>query len=234
MPSSRIMLAVLAVTAGTSGCASVAVPINFSSPEVTNWRSTGESEPEGADQQDAVLGALRVTARAGADYIEIRIRNTGAEAVLVDWSGSSFISPSGRGHALITAEWLVAGQGGPTTQLGIEPGMVGEMVSAAPLWRPGPAATHGSADALHMKRQPLRRIEPGTLHVAVLYPAEHFGAGSFRMHPAASLLCDASPAATQPVGLSLRWHGAAGWRVDELVGTVGFRTARQGAATLMR
>jgi hypothetical protein len=88
--------------------------------------------------------------------------------------------------------------------------------------------------SLHMKQQPLQRIETGAEYLAVLYPAEHLVAGEFRLHPGASLLCDALPAETLPVGLRLRWHGDAGWSVNELAGTLPVRTARRGRAPLIR
>jgi len=217
MHGPRILPVLVAAAAGAVACAPVAVPIHFHPPSSS-----------GAHQDEAVLGPLHVAARAGADFIEVRIRNSGAETVLVDWSGSSFISPGGRHHALVTSEWLLDGQGRVMRLAGVPTAHQGDMAWTASLWHPDARAVHLAPASLHVEQQPLQRIGPGAVHVAVLYPAEHVAAGQFSMQTGASLLCDASPAATVPMGLALRWHDAAGWRVSELAGTVPVpRTARR-------
>jgi hypothetical protein len=229
----RTMFLISAAVAGTCACAPLAVPIHFRPPGAASLPAS-RAAMDGSHPEDAVLGPLHVAARAGADFIEVRIRNTGADAVLVDWNGSSFISPSGRPHGLVTTEWLMEGSTHSMPVFGAATGDARGVTSAAPLWGPSAAAAHMVPTSLHMKQQPLQRIEPGAEHLAVLYPAEHLVAGEFRLHPGVSLLCDASPAETLPVGLRLRWHGVAGWRVNELAGTLPVRTARRGRAPLIR
>jgi hypothetical protein len=228
MPGSRILPVVVAAAAGAVACAPVAVPIHFHHPNGSDSAISGQalSDPH---QEQAVLGTLHVAARAGADFIEVHIRNTGTEVVLVDWSGSSFISPAGRSHALVTSDWLMDGAGGRFMQMaGIPTAAPGDMAWAALQGYPNTLAVHLSPTQLHLAQQPFQRIGPGAVHVAVLYPAEHVVAGEFRMHASASLLCDASPAASVPMGLSLRWHDAGGWRVGELAGTLPIsRAARE-------
>jgi hypothetical protein len=220
MPASRILPALLAAAAGAAACAPVAVPIHFHHPSGSVAPNSGQA-PGSPHQEEAVLGPLHVAARAGADFIEVRIRNTGAETVLVDWSGSSFISPTGRAHALVTSEWLMDGPGSRfMRRAGVPAADPGDMEWTASLWHPNVLATHLSPTPLHLDQQPFQRIGPGAVHVAVLFPAEHVVAGEFRMHTGASLLCDALPAATVPMGLALRWHDAAGWRISELAGTL--------------
>jgi hypothetical protein len=224
------MLLLIGAVAGSGACAPVTVPIHFRSPGAASWVVPGAAL-DGPHQENAVLGPLHVAARAGADFIEVRIRNTGADAVLVDWSGSSFISPSGRPHALVTTAWLMDGHDRSMPVFGVTSSDAGHRASTAPLRTPSVPA-HMPPTWLHIKQQPLQRIEPGAVHVAVLYPAEHFVVGEFRVHSGTSLLCDASPAATLPVGLRLRWQGAMGWRVNELVGTLPLRNPRSGGAAL--
>jgi hypothetical protein len=220
----RILL-VTAAAVCTGACAPVMMPIHLHSPGMALERSSGE---------ESVPGPLHVTARAGADFIEVRILNTGVHVVLVDWSGSSFISPTGRWHALVTAEWLMAGQDRLARQTG---GQTGEQRGDSwvhHLWGAGEAAAHMVPTSLHLTRQPLQRIEPGTVHLVVLYPAEHLLAGEFRTHPGTSLLCDAAPAAMLSIGLNLRWHSGTSWRVNELAGMLPVRNERRGATPHLR
>jgi hypothetical protein len=229
----RTMFLITAAVAGTCACAPVAMPIHFRPPGAASM-PVSAAALDGSRQEDAVLGPLHVAARAGVDFIEVRIRNTGADAVLVDWNGSSFISPSGRSHGLVTTEWMMEGSTHSTPMFGAAAGDARGVTSAAPLWSPSAAAAHMVPTSLHRKQQPLQRIESGAEHLAVLYPAEHLVAGEFRLHAGVSLLCDAAPAETLPVGLRLRWHGDAGWSVNELTGTLPVRTARHGRAPLIR
>jgi hypothetical protein len=229
----RTMFLITAALAGSCACVPVTTPIHFRQPGAASLPVTAAAM-DGSQHEDVVLGPLHVVARAGVDFLEVRIRNTGADAVLVDWNGSSFISPSGRPHGLVTTEWLMEGGTHSMPVFGAATGEARGVTSAVPLWGPSAAAAHMVPTSLHMKQQPLQRIEPGADYLAVLYPAEHLVAGEFRLHPGASLLCDASPAETLPVGLRLRWHGDAGWSVNELAGTLPVRNARRGRATIIR
>jgi hypothetical protein len=225
MPGARTTLLASIAAAATSACAPVTAPIHFHLPGAAA-SPMSLAALEGRLQEDAVVGPLRVAARAGLAFIEIRIHNTGADEVLIDWSGSSFIAPPGRPHAMVTAEWLMDAQ---TSAMPLPEVMFrdpGSMVAIAALWGPGAPAAHMPPTALHMQQQPFQRIGPGAEHVAVLYPAEHVVAVGWHMHAGAPLLCDASPAATLPVALTLRWHGTTGWRVDQLAGTLPVGTAR--------
>jgi hypothetical protein len=232
MPGIRTMLVSVAAAA-TCACAPVAAPIHFHLPGAAS-SPMSLAALEGRPLEDAVLAPLHVAARVGLYFIEVRIHNTGPDEVLVDWSGSSFISPSGRPHALVTAEWLMDQQERSMPVHEFTYGDPGYMAWTARLRGPGTSAAHMPPTALHMRQQPLQRIGPGAEHVAVLYPAEHIAIVGLHMDAGAPLLCDASPAATLPVGLTLRWHGTAGWREDALSGTLPLRTARRGGETAVR
>jgi hypothetical protein len=234
MPGPRTMFLLTAAVAGIGACAPVAAPVHFRLPGAPGLPISG-AELEGRQQEQVVLGPLHVAARAGIYLIEIRIHNTGADDVLLDWTGSSFISPSGRSHALVTEEWLLDGRDRSMPLYGVMRGDAADVASSTvPLRVPGAPAAHMPPTGLHMQQQPLQRIGPGDVHVAVLYPAEHVIDAGFRMHAGTSLLCDASPTASLPVGLRLRWHGATGWRTDQLAGTLPVRTARRGGETPIR
>jgi hypothetical protein len=226
MTGPRSMLLVAAAV-GSGACAPIAVPIHFHSPGAASG-SLPAAPSEGQQQEDAVLGPLHVAASAGADFIEVRIRNAGSVAVLVDWSGSSFISPTGRTHALVTAEWLMDGRERAMPLHSVTADGRGYAASTAVLWDAPATAAHTAPTSLHARQQPLQRIMPGAVHRAVLYPAEHLVAGALYLHAGTSLLCDAKPAERLPVGLSLRWHDGSGWRLNEIGGTLSVRPARGG------
>ena len=144
----------------------------------------------GPNRDLALVGPLEISGRAGAEWIELTLRNGSDEAVTLDWGASAFTTPGGRWHGLVPSERLA---------MAIRPGAPGDGTGSAPWPYPGQPVRAGFAgypEGVHERPPDLRELAglastlpAGASYAFVLYPAEHLHIDDFGFW-AEPLLCD--------------------------------------------
>jgi len=188
---SAAVLAALALWAGWGwGCAYPALrPLEFLDPQ---------SESGGT----APLRTARIAARVGPEWIEIDVHNGGEAPLMVDWEGSTFVTPGGHEHRLISAAQLSE----HALQI---PAMDMAALALAASGAPGPW-THDVSPALQQLPPARLLVAPGRQATTVLYPAEHVVLGPFGFH-ARPLFCTGE-GGDHPFDIVLRVAEGGFWR----------------------
>jgi len=179
VPSRSRLRGVLSATLVGVGCAyPPPVPLRF--PDLP-----------GPNPDRALVGPLEISGRAGAEWIELTLRNGGDGALTIDWGASAFMTPGGRWHGLVPSERLA---------MAIGSGVPVEAAGSAP-WpyagHPVRAGLARHAEGVHDRPLDLRELEgvasvipAGASYAFVLYPTEHLHLDGFGFW-AEPLLCDA-------------------------------------------
>ena len=178
VPSRSRLRGVLSATLVGVGCAyPPPVPLRF--PDLP-----------GPNPDRALVGPLEISGRAGAEWIELTLRNGGGGAVTIDWGASALMTPGGRWHGLVPSERLAMAMGS---------GVPMEVAGNAPWPFPGPPLRAGLArysEGPHERPPDLRELKglasvlpAGASYEFVLYPAEHLHLDGFGFW-AEPLLCD--------------------------------------------
>jgi hypothetical protein len=171
--------------------------------------------PATVNDSTVAIGQLEVGIRAGPEWIEVAVRNTGDAAVEVDWGATTLLEHGGESHRLMEPRFFpvtenltaYAWQGDTeVVQLQAVRGIAADRVhrSRASLgW--SPAEPHGV-------------VEPGGRLHKVFYPVEHVVALPHGWTVLAPLLCRRDMRDGGRFSLHLRISDGEGWQTTAIVG----------------
>lgn len=149
----------------------------------------------GADSMVA-FGVLHLGLRAGPEWLEVRLINTGDEPVEVDWSQAALQMGGRSAHRVISSAWLSHLKSGS----GADPG---GGAYDRPAWAPHPVPfvmdrRHEIPPELaRAPREPRLVLKPGRSAVEVIYPAEHMYPDGYGASAHTPLLCAGEPGAAE-------------------------------------
>lgn len=152
--------------------------------------------PAPLDDSTAQAGPVRITVRAGAEWLEVELENRGASPLEVWWSEASLVTPGGRVHALVEADRLQGPSWSGFDAFAHDADAWGGSrfghASPAPALGPGARPEAWSAPVSMVLR-------PDTRATTVLYPLDHLARnGPSGWAPELPLLCDDGPHAARP------------------------------------
>lgn len=206
MHSGTRALAALAALLTAPGCgATYALPLEV-------------LEPLPSPDASIRLDDLRLELRAGAEWLELRVRNGGTAPAAVDLAGVTFAEEDGRTHRLASGAQLAEAR----RLSWVPPGaMTSASASDAPLMLLEASGHHPPPALLERRSRRVEEIAPGEELAELFYPVEHLHRDDRLGWRADPLFCRRGTPAAVAEGrtfeVTLPLLTAGGWREVRIV-----------------